>query len=189
MKLRIRILLGVVLSALLLFRAEAWPIFNPPGAELAKLSADAAIALLNGHQQVLEMLVSFERNDAKAANVAKEAAEAKFQQAMEGFQRVMESAQDQPIVFNVTTADQRDALTGFNEGVNRLNMKYPATERQLAALALLSVKSHLSLLRDTKFSGTRGDYKVLKKVLDSQAFVTDLGLVTSIVWATAGQKR
>ncbi|MGE7958593.1 hypothetical protein ACQKQA_18740 [Pseudomonas sp. NPDC089530] len=175
---------GVVLclAGLVGLQAVAGPSFNTDRQALDKLSASAGTELQRGFQNFHEMLMFLEQKDVTHATEAKAAALQHFNESVALFKRVSEKASEQKIAYQPKDDSEKEIVGAFQNRLKELGIPEPATEKQLASLAVTAVTKHIHVLERSSFKGTQADYPTLRKVLRSEAQLLDLGILTSMVW-------
>ncbi|OLF54462.1 hypothetical protein [Pseudomonas chlororaphis] len=172
----------VLLTGLASLQATAGPSFNSDREALAKGSDLAGAELHRGFQAFHEMLMYLELGETDNANKSKALALQHFNESVVLFKKVSAEAPEQKIVYQPSTNEEKDVIGAFQGRLKELGLAEPATEKQLAELAVTAITRHIQVLEKSSFKRSKADYPVLRKALRSQALLLDLGILTSIVW-------
>jgi hypothetical protein len=168
--------------------ANAGPSFNSDRAGLVQASEAAGAELQRGFAQFHEMLRCLELHDQKCVDTARQGSLASFDKATGLFAEVAAKAPKQSLVMNPASDQEKEALESFRSLLQRREIPFPATERDLAEIAVKLVQQHSELLRKATFKGTKADYPTLRRVLSSQGAVLDIGILSSITWTISSPK-
>jgi hypothetical protein len=134
------------------------------------------------------MLMYLELRDVGRVEETRNAALKQLDNSVALYEKVAELAPNQRIVIR-PTEDQQASIQAFYARLQERKLAKPTTERELAKLAVTSVREHAEVLRGSKFIATKGDYERLRKVLQSQSLLLDLGILTSIAWTVASRTQ
>ena len=176
------IALSLVLALSLSVQAYAGPSFNTSREELSKLSGEAGSEFHLGFARFHDMLHFLELRDEKSMATAKEQALEKLDRSMKMFSDITEKTPAQKLIIKPKTKEDELALQSFQRHLEQRKIPFPSSEKELASIAVSTIKDFRSLLAETKLTGTKDDYHRLLALLRAQGFILDIGILSSIVW-------
>lgn len=164
--------------------------FNTNREKLDERSREAGAKLQEAVELTHRMYRLLELRKGSVEEVRQQALAA-FAAAHDQYEQLAKDTPLQPIKMMPNSNESKDAESALRDYCKALKLKYPDTERELAAIAITIVERHRQVLAATKLSGTAADYQPIRTLMKSEAIVMDVGIVTSIVWtiAPAAERR
>ena len=179
---RLRAMLAALSAFALAAAAIAGPSFNSNREKFEEASRRAGAKLHEAVELTHAMyrLLELRKND--DAEASRQKAIKTFEEARSLYAALAKDTPNQPLKISPTSSESAQAAKDLVQYCNVLKIKPPDTERQLAEVAAAVVEKHRTVLSETKMSGTPADYQPMRVLMKSEAFVMDVGIVTSIVW-------
>jgi len=165
--------------------ACAGPSFNTNREKLDERSREAGAKLQEAVELTHRMYRLLELRKGSQVEEVRQQALAAFAAARDQYEQLAKDTPLQPLKVMPNSNESKDAESAFRDYCKVLKLKYPDTERELAAIAITIVEHHRQVLAATKLSGTAADYPPIRMLMKSEAIVMDVGIVTSIVWTIA----
>jgi hypothetical protein len=103
-------------------------------------------------------------------------------QSQKTFQEIVGKVSDRKLEFRTTTDDGKLVLAQLRNALDRKKLPFPATERDLASLAVAIVGKYAQTIEKADLRGFPKNWKGVRDIILSEIDLLNIGNLVSIVW-------
>lgn len=168
--------------------ANAGPYFNSANKKVKELSQAAIKYLSDSRIAAINMLSELDAGHMDKANEYRKTAMQTLQKSIEGLSEIQSIVPNQEIRYsNFKSEEERKIISEFASALKPRGKGLPKSEKELAQLAVDTVKEYASVIEGAKLEGFPKQWQSVRRIILSDSELQNIGNLASVVWTVSEQ--